>query len=202
MTRWNKDRLALLGGGVAALFAVGAGAYVMPPITPSAPPAVHAPLHTAAPKPAPSTSAPPPTTPNYGALLSTIARLAKALGFIAYIPAQGTPGMALENVYTYHKILTLEFNSALLMESRSAMVPRYRPTKQVSVPLSSGVTGHWLSVPYGGGPAHRLLFREHGVYFRLQILSAPAPQSSSIAEEIAGSLHAVPSSTALPGASA
>lgn len=114
-----------------------------------------------------------------------ILSLAKSLQLSPLLPKLAFPGTALEESYASGQELDLEFNNMLAVESKTPIDSYYRPAASTALVLSNGVPADWLLVYGIGGPMHRLMFQEDGIYVRLELFNAYVPATMAATEKIA-----------------
>ncbi len=114
-----------------------------------------------------------------------ILSLAKSLQFTPLLPKLAFPGTTLEESYVSGQELDLEFNNMLAVESKAPIGSHYRPAGSTATVLSNGVSANWLLVYGVGGPMHRLMFQEDGIYVRLELFNAYVPATMADTERIA-----------------
>jgi hypothetical protein len=124
----------------------------------------------------------------------------KMLHITAYVPTWVPPNTTVDSIYVYHQVLTLRFNTLLILESTQAIPERYAPVSVTTVALPTGGQAQWIWEPYVAGPAHRLQFHQQGVFFRIQLLKMHHSLNTAI--KVAAALKPLPAPARPSSASA
>lgn len=115
----------------------------------------------------------------YGLFLPRLARYAHDIPMHIVAPVQAWPGTVLEECYRQGNVVTLYYNTALLLESPQPIATDEAPSASTGVTLANGTPALWEWFPGEAGSAYRLVFQQAGTYVELMLFGSRSTSLSA-----------------------